>query len=88
MVLLLELGMHSSALTVKGQVTIPADIRKQLGLHPGDKIGFAIEDDHVILFRKENNIEAAFGLCHPKTSASLQDIDEATKKGGSSSASD
>ncbi len=74
--------MHSSTLTVKGQVTIPADIRDQLGLQPGDKIGFAIEDDHVVLFRKENNIEAAFGICHPKTSVSLQDMDEAIRKRG------
>lgn len=74
--------MNSSALTIKGQVTIPADIRKQLGLHPGDKIGFLIEDDHVVLFRKESNIEAAFGICHPKTSASLKEIDEVIRKRG------
>ena len=74
--------MYSSALTIKGQVTIPADIRNQLGLQPGDKIGFAIEDDHVILFRRENNIEAAFGICHPKTSVSLQDIEESIRKKG------
>ena len=75
--------MNSSALTVKGQVTIPVDIRKQLGLHPGDKIAFLIEDDHAVLFRKESNIEAAFGICHPKTSASLKDIEDAVRKGGS-----
>lgn len=74
--------MQSSSLTVKGQVTIPAEIRKQLGLHPGDKIGFVIEDDHVVLYRKESNIEAAFGLCHPTTSADLQTIDEAIRKRG------
>lgn len=74
--------MHSSAMTVKGQITIPSDIRKQLGLQPGDKIGFFLEDDHVILFRKEQNIEAAFGICQPKTSANLQDIDEAIRKRG------
>ena len=78
--------MHSSALTIKGQITIPADIRKQLGFHPGDKIGFLIEDDHVVLFRKESNIEASFGICHPKTSASLQDIEKAvSKRGGNAS---
>jgi antitoxin PrlF len=74
--------MHSSALTVKGQITIPVDIRKKLGLNPGDKIGFLIEDDHVVLFRKESNIEAAFGIVHPKTSANLQDIEEAIRKRG------
>jgi len=74
--------MHSSALTIKGQVTIPADIRKQLGLQPGDKVGFLVEDDHVVLYRKESNIEAAFGICHPKTSASLKDIEDAVRKRG------
>ncbi len=74
--------MHSSALTIKGQITIPSDIRKQLGLHPGDKIGFMIEDNHVILFRKLSNIEAAFGICHPETSVNLQGIEEAIRKRG------
>lgn len=74
--------MNSSALTAKGQITIPADIRRQLGLHPGDKVGFLIEDNHVVLFRKENDIEASFGICHPKTSASLDDIEDAIHKRG------
>lgn len=75
--------MNSSALTTKGQITIPVEIRRQLDLHPGDKIGFLIENDHVVLFRKENNIEASFGICHPKTSASLKDIEDAVRKRGS-----
>jgi AbrB family looped-hinge helix DNA binding protein len=79
--------MYSSALTVKGQVTIPADIRSQLGLQAGDKIGFAIENDHVVLFRKETNIEAAFGICHPKTSASLKDIEESISTRGGNAGS-
>jgi len=79
--------MNSSALTIKGQITIPADIRKQLGLQPGDKIGFLVEDDHVVLFRKESKIEASFGICHPKTSASLKDIDEAVRKRGGNAGS-
>lgn len=79
--------MYSSPLTVKGQVTIPVDIRNRLGLHPGDKIGFAIENDHVVLFRKESNIEAAFGICHPKTSASLKDIEESVRKRGGNASS-
>ena len=74
--------MQSSSLTIKGQVTIPAEIRNKLGFKPGDKIGFVIENDHVVLYRKESKIESAFGICHPKTSASLKDIENAIKKGG------
>lgn len=79
--------MYSSALTIKGQVTIPVDIRNQLNLQPGDKIGFAIEDGHVVLFRKENNIEAAFGISHPKTSATLQDIEKSIRERGGNAGS-
>ena len=33
-----------STMTSKGQVTIPAEVRKQLGIATGDKITFVIED--------------------------------------------
>lgn len=74
--------MNLSALTSKGQVTIPAEIRKALQLHTGDKIGFLLEDGHVILFKKIENIEAAFGICKPKRTASLNDIEKAISTRG------
>lgn len=73
--------MLTSALTSKGQVTIPNKIRKQLKLHPGDRVGFIIEDDHVVLVRKFNNIKAAFGLITPKKSVSLEEMERAIRKG-------
>lgn len=76
--------MYTSALTSKGQVTIPNQIRQRLKLRPGDKVGFVVEDDHVVLVRKFNNIEAAFGLCRAKRSVSLEDMEEAIRKGGGS----
>lgn len=75
--------MLTSAVTSKGQVTIPSDIRRQLHLHPGDKVGFVMEDDHVVLFRKEKNIKAAFGILKPKRSASLKQMEKAIRKGWS-----
>jgi AbrB family looped-hinge helix DNA binding protein len=33
-----------STITSKGQVTIPAEVRKHLGLKTGDKVGFVIGD--------------------------------------------
>ena len=41
--------MNISTITQKGQATIPASVRKKLGLHPGDKISFEITDGEVIL---------------------------------------
>jgi AbrB family looped-hinge helix DNA binding protein len=34
-----------STITSKGQVTIPAEIRRHLGVSQGDKLSFVIEDD-------------------------------------------
>lgn len=40
-----------SRMTSKGQVTVPADVRYVLGLHPGDEVVFAVEDGRGVLRR-------------------------------------
>ena len=72
--------MQVITLTAKGQVTIPADIRRRLGLKPGDKVAFVEEDGKVVLVRQEHNIEAAFGLIKGKVGVSLEQMDEAVRK--------
>lgn len=74
--------MHSSTVTQKGQITIPSEIRQLLGLHTGDKVGFVIENDHVVLIRRHDSVEAAFGLCHPEKSASSDDMKKAVLERG------
>ncbi|MDR3492845.1 MAG: AbrB/MazE/SpoVT family DNA-binding domain-containing protein [Gammaproteobacteria bacterium] len=41
--------MNMSTITQKGQATIPAEVRKKLDLHPGDKIGFELKDGNIVL---------------------------------------
>lgn len=41
--------LHISTLTQKGQATIPAEIRHELGLLVGDKIEFKILNGQVVL---------------------------------------
>jgi AbrB family looped-hinge helix DNA binding protein len=73
--------MKNSTLTSKGQVTIPAEVRRRLGLHPGDHVGFIVDGDEVRLVRKENRIEAAFGICKPKeASVSLEEMEQIIKR--------
>ena len=73
--------MQNSTLTSKGQVTIPAEVRRRLGLHPGDHVGFIVDGDEVRLVRKESRIEAAFGICKTKgTSVSLEDMEQIIKR--------
>ncbi len=40
--------MSSSTLTSKGQITLPAEIRRKLGLKPGDRLYFDLQDDGLI----------------------------------------
>ncbi|MGH7822255.1 MAG: AbrB/MazE/SpoVT family DNA-binding domain-containing protein [Candidatus Binatia bacterium] len=68
--------MASSTVTRKGQVTIPAEVRKRLGLRRGDRVVFVEEDDRVVLRPAENDVEAAFGLVRAKKSVSLRRMDE------------
>ena len=35
-------------ITIKGQVTIPQDVRNLAGLHPGDDVDFYIGDDGIV----------------------------------------
>ena len=32
-------------MTSKGQITVPKDVRLKLGLKPGDRVRFIVEDD-------------------------------------------
>jgi AbrB family looped-hinge helix DNA binding protein len=72
--------MLTSALTSKGQVTIPSDIRRQLHLRPGDKVGFMVENDHIVMVRKEKNIKAAFGILKAKRTVSLAKINKVARE--------
>lgn len=40
---------ESTTITVKGQVTIPKEIRKALGLSPGDRVVFEKEGNTIVL---------------------------------------
>lgn len=41
--------MYLSTITQKGQATIPAAIRKNLGVNPGDQIIFVKEDNKTVV---------------------------------------
>lgn len=38
-----------SAVTSKGQTTIPAEIRRALNINPGDRVSFSIDNGRVVL---------------------------------------
>lgn len=51
--------VSTSKLTVKHQATIPAPVRKKLGLKAGSRIGFVIRGNDVLL-RRVDPLDAGF----------------------------
>lgn len=43
--------MTSSRLSTKGQIVIPSEIRRHMGLHSGDRIDFVVGDDGTVTLR-------------------------------------
>jgi antitoxin PrlF len=59
---------HFSTISSKGQVTVPQEIRRRLGLEAGDRVEFVIEADRTVLrpARTENNpFEKYVGILGP-----------------------
>jgi antitoxin PrlF len=52
--------------TRKGQVTIPVEIRRRLGIDPGDRVIFYLEGDEVYLAPMTETLESAFGAVEPR----------------------
>ena len=40
---------HFSTISSKGQLTLPQEIRKRLGLETGDRVEFVIEQDRTVI---------------------------------------
>lgn len=47
-----SITMDVSKLTAKYQVTIPADVRKALGLAAGDRVAFTVDEEGRAVLRK------------------------------------
>lgn len=59
--------MPSAKITSKGQVTIPGDIRKKLGLKTGDYLEFRLESDNKItVMPAKRNVDEVYGILYRK----------------------
>jgi antitoxin PrlF len=52
---------YIKTVTQKGQVTIPANIRKILGVGPNDKVAFILEGDKILLTSTRSVVERTAG---------------------------
>ncbi|WP_375474630.1 AbrB/MazE/SpoVT family DNA-binding domain-containing protein [uncultured Jatrophihabitans sp.] len=75
--------MSSAKVTSKGQVTIPVDVRRKLGLQPGSRLTFEPTDDGGYEIHAEGStIRDLKGAVEaPASPVSLEDMDTAIAAG-------
>lgn len=73
--------MGATSVTSKGQVTIPQEVRQQLGIRQGTKLVFSVVGDHVelrMLTRRVDAPDSGFGLLKARRKAVPADFDAAS----------
>jgi len=79
--------MHESTVTVKGQTTLPRDVRAALGLTSGDKVRYLILDGEVRILKVRSVKELRGILSSPgQKPVSLDEMNEAIAAGATDSA--
>lgn len=71
-----------SAITSKGQATIPKAIRDHLGLHTGDRVKFFLHPDGSVVLLPKLPVSALRGIVKPgQLPVTLEDMTEAVAAG-------
>jgi AbrB family looped-hinge helix DNA binding protein len=79
--------MRESTVTVKGQTTLPREVRTALGLGPGDRVRYVILDGEVRLLKARPVRELKGLLARPdRTPVSLEQMDAAIAAGAQGAA--
>jgi AbrB family looped-hinge helix DNA binding protein len=72
--------MEVTSVTSKGQVTIPKELRQQLGIRQGSRIEFSLVGDHVEMRVRSSpagEARSGFGMLKSRLSAVPADFDPA-----------
>ncbi len=73
-----------SAITIKGQATIPKPIREHLRLKPGDRVKFFIHPDGSVVLLPKLPASALRGMLTPRRrGVTIEDMTEAAAIGAS-----
>jgi antitoxin PrlF len=75
--------MPTATLTTKGQVTIPKEVREQLGVETGDRLSFLVQEDGTVIVKPiTRHVQdlAGFLRRQGKRSVSIGDMDDGIAK--------
>ena len=73
--------MEATSVTSKGQVTIPQEVRQQLGIRQGSRIAFVLVGDHVemrVVSSPTGLPDSGFGMLKIRRAALPAGLDPAT----------
>lgn len=71
-----------SAITTKGQATIPKAIREHLGLKPGDRLKFFVHPDGTVVLLPKLPVATLRGMIKPRPrGVTIEQMDEAIAAG-------
>ncbi|WP_096788139.1 type II toxin-antitoxin system PrlF family antitoxin [Rhodobacter sp. CZR27] len=75
--------MPESTMTVKGQTTLPAEVRRALGLSAGDRLRYVILDGGEVRLVKTRPLASLAGMLHREGRAvvSLEEMEAAIAEG-------
>lgn len=75
--------MHTAKITSKGQVTIPQQVRKDMGAVAGDRLDFVrMEDGNYAVVLAGQSVKSLKGVIpRPKKPVSLEDMQAAIEAG-------
>lgn len=66
---------HAATVSSKGQVVIPSDVRRRLGLTQGSVLRFVDDGDHVRLLPAAGNVQRLKGrLAKPAQAVTIEDM--------------
>jgi AbrB family looped-hinge helix DNA binding protein len=68
-------GAHLGYVSAKGQTTIPADIRREAGINPGDTLRFALKKGRIIV-EKANQADITWNAGQSAMMTEWDDPDE------------
>ena len=68
---------YVATVTSKGQLTLPAAVRRQLGIDPGDRVTIVVEDENGARLRRvEHDVDSVRGLIATPPGLESQDFDD------------
>jgi len=78
-----------SAITVKGQATIPSAVRKHLGLKPGDRVKFFMHPDGSVVLLPKLPASALRGIVKSRRRrpVTIEEMTDAAREGAAGAAS-